>query len=1822
MAYPGSEVNFQITLLSDEMPPGEHVSFGDLPANTKLVSVDAIGSYRSESAVKTITAIPGEHVVVLQIKDGPKLVLHPHDAEDLLATPEAGLRGEAGKETLLAHSLPWTQGDSNERGVSGSALGTVLQWIGLVSCEHLSLSAELIAADVTRKVDGKVDEGIYKLSQESLPAKFEQAARVKDVPPRPNGKPILFLIHGTFVNTASTFGKLWTAHKDTVGELFRHYEGHVYALDHATMGSSPIANALTLARSLPGSARIHLLTHSRGGQIADILVRASARRLKRDDLRVFSDPNYSTHQRDLLELSEILMERDISVERVVRVACPARGTLLASKRLDAYLSVIQWLLQQAGIPVAPEFVAFLYEVARCRANPKELPGLESMMPESPVVAWLNSPLENSTSDLRVIAGDTAGDGIVSWLKALLADAFYWTDNDLVVQTRSMYGGAPRAGGEQANARFIRLHGAGVSHFRYFSNEESVRAVRDGLLEAEPTNWRPIGPLSWKGEDASGLRDASARKPRNPELPAVFVLPDFLGSRLEGDSGKRYWLTQDSFINPAFLSLNGVQGQGPELRANGLLGTYYGELIARLEETHDVYEFAYDWRKPMETEAARLASEVLSALSARNNNLRPVRLLAHGAGGLIVRAMRLKRPDAWNRLMARDGARLLMLGTPHGGSWSPMQILSGDDTIGNTLATAGSLFNERNMRQAFASMPGLLQLQAGLQDSNLQLDQRSTWERLAREDDESMRRLTRWHLPVPWVIPAQAVLDQAAGLRRDLDEQLSDLTQDASKMAIVLGHATHTPDGYLISEKGLMYQYVMDAGDGRVTHSSARLRGVKTWRLTAEHGQLCRAKEAFSAYVDILQNGTTALLESLDEGKDDRRSSGPGDRLKPKRTLGRLSRGNSCPTLPASPAAIFDAPQDQLGEVGRQAQTALHVQVMHGNLMFVKQALVIGHYQALSLSGAEAVVDGLVRNRMSQALVAGLYPAVIGSSHVFDNPSPDPAGAEQQLIPRPKAVVVVGLGEEGKLKTAELSYTVRLGVLSYAERLREQHARRASEAPSLEHFAIAATLLGSGGTGISVGNAALAIVQGVIDANTKLKELGWASVGMLTLVELYLDRATDAWRVLAMQAEATPDKLKIDEVLKLGEGRLRRPLDSSYRGATYDFISVQHVKGMDSAYPAITFSLDSKRARTEVRAQQAQGGLVRDLVAKASNSANTDPQIGRTLFHLLVPVEIEPYLAGSGDMVIELDHATAALPWELLDTDAGGKMLASSAAPIPWAIRRKLIRKLQVENYRTQVVDATPDDNVLIIGEPLCDPSKYARLPGAQREALAIEKVALGVNGGVSGSKIVLLAKQDNAQTIINALFARSYRAVHIGGHGMDGRHGGVVLSGAQTYLGADEIKAMRVTPELVFLNCCHLARIDSAEPQREYDRSAFAATIAEELIQIGVRCVIAAGWAVEDLAAEKFATTFYSTLFGGARFIDAVGEARRAAWEVNRTGNTWAAYQCYGDPEWSWRRNTTRPQAAPEEEYAGIASATNLVLVLDGFTTEADYTYNSDQQRNIVRLQYLDKTFKDRWGCLGEVAQAFGKAYSAVQDRGEALRWFEAAINAADGGADMTTMELYAGQLCLPLSPEADLKKAIRILRRMIHIAPSLKRYSIIGIAQRRLSKSYQDSRCQEAMLALAQAQKYYEHAIESAMKEEAKYKYYPLRAKLACILRKALLQRQFRPDTLGEPEVLQLDDLIRKAVTEDPDFWSIVAQSEFKMMTALPLKELHKRQLPIQNALKDLQKRISAPRFWLYVYDDALFLLEPYQQLMRDVPQEQNAAAEILAVLRSFSGQ
>src|SRR5690349_16864901 len=102
------------------------------------------------------------------------------------------------------------------------------------------------------------------------------------------------------------------------------------------------------------------------------------------------------------------------------------------------------------------------------------------------------------------------------------------------------------------------------------------------------------------------------------------------------------------------------GEADGVKPDGPLDGVYDDLELFLSTTHEVRRFAFDWRRPIEEEAKRLADEVLDALAARASSGNPVRILAHSMGGLLARAMQLERPEVWQQMMSRPGARLVML----------------------------------------------------------------------------------------------------------------------------------------------------------------------------------------------------------------------------------------------------------------------------------------------------------------------------------------------------------------------------------------------------------------------------------------------------------------------------------------------------------------------------------------------------------------------------------------------------------------------------------------------------------------------------------------------------------------------------------------------------------------------------------------------------------------------------------------------------------------------------------------------------------------------------------------------------------------------------------------------------------------------------------------------------------------------------------------------------------------------------------------------------------------------------------------------------------
>ncbi|MGC4078922.1 MAG: CHAT domain-containing protein [Rubrivivax sp.] len=1818
-----------------------------------------VAALRAGGERQRLVARIGEDAVALHLAGGPVLVLHPENARDLLfaqagaAQATRGADPAAAGEIEVPATLRWAGLEplAATRGLAlpeGAAVDAVEILTDLVRAPLADAAVEAIA----RHVDGQAGDAVYALEPGALAAlKGRPACAAGSIGARADGGPLLVLAHGTFVDTESTFSKLWSEHPQGVQRLFEHYGGRVYALDHPTLGASPVRNALTLVQALASDQplRLHLVTHSRGGLVAEVLARMAA-----DPAAALADfdrlaalaGDWGEAARvlrpELQALADALAQRRVSVERVVRVACPARGTLLASRRLDAYVSVLKWGLELAAIPVAPTLVDFLGEVARRRENWLQLPGLAAMTPDNPLVQWLNLSDATIPGELRVVAGDLQGDSLGSWVKTLLADAFYWTDNDIVVQTRSMYGGTPRAGG----ASFLLDRGGKVTHFDYFRNRRTADAVVQGLTETRPDGFGPIGPLSWAGRDAGGVRGTAAtpRADGRPaaELPAVFVLPGILGSHLKVD-GHRIWL------GPHFLGGLPLLKYDPDtpdrVQPDGPVGDVYDDLVQYLELTHQVIPFGYDWRRPLEDEARRLADAVTQALDARAASGQPVRLLAHSMGGLLARTLQLERPEVWQRLMERPGSRLLMLGTPNGGSWSPMQVLSGDDTFGNAMAAFGLPLRDHQARTLMAGFPGFLQLQAGLVDDPRDLGNAATWKTIAQRDLDAARRFNAWHQPsdgwderVPayeWGLPTQAVLDRAAALRRRLDTQVHEaLPAVADRLLLVTGHAKFTPDGYEWRDSGLVYLDAVDGGDGRVPLPSALLPGVRTWTLDCEHGALPSRADAFEAYVDLLERGDTGRLSPL----------APATRGAATHVRSRPARGSAADALPAGgPASVFLRPAAAAETSAPRGPAALRVTVHNGNLCFVRQPLLVGHYDSLRLEGTERAVDRLIGGAMSQALALGLYPNLRGSCQVFLNPAP-PADSGT-LVPRPEAVVVVGLGAEGALSTDQLASSVRQGVLAWAQRLVEGNGPAGG-------FELAATLLGSGGLGVSPGGAARAIVQGVRDANALLVRNRWPSVQRLTLVELFLERAAEAWKGLRVQATAAPGTLELDATIASGLGALRRSLDA-YRGADYDFI---RITSADAGF--IDFTLDSHRARSEVRARKTQRALIAEIVACAARDDNDDPRLGRTLYQLLVPVELEPFLGGTTSTVLEVDRATAGIPWELLDAPQPAH---PGGDPRPWAIRSRLLRKLRSTNYRERVVDANADDAVLIVGEPSCAPKAYPRLPGARAEAQAVEALFSGP-GGVGAERInALIATEQGGQDalpIVNALLDQRYRIVHISGHGEPGEAGGVVLSGG-TVLGAAEIEAMRTVPELVFVNCCHLAAQDARDllAAPSFDRTRFAATVAEALIDIGVRCVIAAGWAVEDEPAQLFATTLYRALLAGEPFVEAVARARLAAWQAG--GNTWAAYQCYGDPDWTFRPRTGDAQAAPGVNEAlgeEISSPVGLALALEEIATDAKFGSPDGQGGRAEHLRRLEARFQSLWGGMGAVAEAFAVAWSENGERERAIGWYERALAANDGSASLRAAEQLAnlrarqawGELeraareaaaappargrrgARATAPGREALEAARTtlagaveqLERLLALQRTVERWSLLGSAHKRrvmLERLAGDAAAERAALQAMHAA--YGAAEALAREQHHDELYYPGANRLAAEIALHAAEGDWDgPDGTGWTEVRQS---LEKRMAEQPEFWAAAGLVELDVMQALgrgddPDAGLAGRLAAIRSRYEDLHSRVPGARHWGSVADQADFLVLPWMR--HRGPATQAAAEALLAQLRGYA--
>ena len=1543
--------------------------------------------------------VAGDTPVRVELDNGFVLWSRVDDLTREYGTPPAGSRGDggAGDGAWEFSRLTPQRASGSERGMAGLAI-RVLDFFGI---DVAGASARKLGKAFEERQLGGHPPGLYRLD---LTSAFRLHA-VPDAETIAAGQgPLLVFLHGTASSSEGSFGKLWDA-ANAEGARLRAalapaYGDRVYALEHRTLTESPIANALALARRLPDGAEVHLVSHSRGGLVGEVLALAGCARLAEvltperlhtlfaadrtlapqlglsplaDAAARERDDAYDADRQRLLELVALLGSKKLRVARFVRVACPARGTTLASGRLDRWLSVLDHVVDAAtGNGLFADGVDFLLAVVKERTDPRTLPGLEAMMPGSALTRLLNATPELvSDADLSVIAGDIeGGDGLWNTLKVLASDWFYGNEHDLVVDTGSMSGGLPRPAN---GARLRKDAGPKVNHFRYFTNEQSVRWLQAGLARADGDSGGFV-PLVDAAPAAPRCQAAVARsrgdgKPR----PIAVVLPGTMGSQLRVDDDT-VWLDYWALLKGGLKRLAmGRDGIAPV----GLVDQFYGPLVEFLARSHQVEVFPYDWRHSVRKAAARLANTLEPLVTQAERDGQPVRLVAHSMGGLVVRAMIADGGAGgalWQRIIRLPGSRFLMLGTPNLGSYEAVRWLTGCNPTQSKLALLDITQSTDQIIGLVARYPGLLELLPFAPDDPDFADA-GRWQKLRQETAAA------------WPTAEPAVLQEAAATWK----LLRAAPPDPRHMVYVAGCQPATVIDYQLSagndwwppeRKRLEFIATRD-GDGTVSWQSGRLAGVPTWYVEdTAHDALCAQPKAFPGYLNLLVNGQTALLPPSPPARTRAASAAERFVLPP------------APPTDSIPAAVdiagfgFSGSGPLAAETETRPAPTIEVAIRHGSLAYARHPVVVGHYQGDTVVSAEAALDQQLGGALTRRVDLGIYPGPLGTHAVVLNESAQA---------RPAGAIVVGLGQVGGLSPGQLEESLRVALLDFALDVVRWPDKRFGDDGRPRSAAVTCLLVGTGAGGLPVGDALEAILRAAVAANRRLAEQeldGRVLIDRLEFLELYEDvaiLAADALtRILQNAALAAAVRWPAGAV-ETGQAGRRR-VRFAEAPEWYQRLEIFEEAGR------LRFVFTTDRARAEETLATGQLALVDSFVRIASRDTGQNSEVAKTLFEMLLPLRLREQSAQQGNLVLMVDRRSARYPWELLENRwATGER--------PPAVAAGCVRQFRTVDFRQRPVHGL-GKTALVVGNPdLAGAPDFADLPGAREEARQVAEQLAAAGYDVND------CIDQPATPIMEALHKDSWRILHLAGHGVHefergggpgaGRISGMVI-GAASFLTPGDIAQMRFVPELVFINCCHLGRVDGA---RELNRLGLAANLGEEFIRMGVRAVVAAGWAVDDRAGQAFAATFYRGMLAGEPFGEAVRAAREDVWTRCPDVNTWGAYQCYGDPDFRFHREGGAAQRA----WPSFGTPHELVAELENLAADLRAGSHDEGGGRIARrLARIPPSQSAAWLERGDVGAALGLAWGEIRDWEKACAWLEKALTADKGECPMRALEQYA----------------------------------------------------------------------------------------------------------------------------------------------------------------------------------------------------------------------
>ncbi len=1507
----------------------------------ELIASIEVASSRSIAAERT--EVKGEHIGQIIFDDGTEWIGYVGDLEEVF---------NADQQRRNRSSGAWVLPSSLAADDSRSGLGTILLRIfNVFKPKAANVAAEKLAERTDRKV--MPSPGLYVMDRDFRKTRLAETRRLQ-------GK-VLLLLHGTLSSTEGSFGDL---RGDAWSSIVQSYD-HVLALDHYTLSVSPFQNALELLKAIPAGLTIDILSHSRGGLVGDVLSRCDSRNpfigFSDEEIKVLAKEGES-HEQLLVNLNRYAREKGLVVDKFVRVACPAKGTTLLSKRLDHFLNA---LLNTIGLAIGgrTNFIysivkEFLMDVVASRTDADAIPGLWAMVPESAYQSINNGRDHDVKSTLYVIAGDgKVGGSIGNTLLVIFSNLFYWNENDFVVDTKSMKQGISRAEG----LYHYLSRDSNTTHFNYFKNENTRHGILLAL-QGITTDSRVSFERISKAEIDRGVNFALEMKVYHYDnvtgnKPIAIILPGIMGSTLK-DKTDDLWLDLIRVMKGHFVTE--LNFDAPHVTPSGAMRTAYKKLGDFLLKDNDLRLFSFDWRLSMDAAAANFEQTLTTYLSHNQ----PINIIAHSMGGLVVKLMMITYPKTWKAFCASKKNNVFLLGTPWKGSHLIMEVLTGHSRRIKQLQLLDFHHGKADILHTVGRFPGVFELLP-----------------LTSEPFETSAF---------WADKKPYAPDLIAPPKASLNHYLTYKSKTAS---FAIGEHERQNVYYIAGQDDTVCAYEIKKGffTGKrlVYLKTSRGDGSVTWELgipkelptgniyysQITHGQLANEEIIFETISDIIKFGSSNALPQQPP----------------------QSRSADILTVAEEPDVIADSDEEAVayilgynvpskGVTMRSQQLA--VSIFNADLKNARHPVLVGHFKDDGLYSAEGSLDRYLNKKLSERHRLGYYPGEIGESEITYHSASQPRGA-----------LVIGLGKLDDLTPYRLALSVEKAIIKYAFFFRDNY-----ENPENKKYGsgISAVIIGSVFAGLSIGDSVKAIITGVQRANDRIIQLanGLEPIKELEFVDYYEDVAQLCYQVLK-KIEATDDRLNIVvKKFNAGSGSKRRL--SLNEGATWwhTFHTTAVKADERGATPiGLSYSSTSGRARVEHDVISADLKTVEYLSKAFSHNNEWDFKLSKTMFELLVPNDFKSIIRNQSNIIWKMDAYAAQFPWEMFHDYLDE---SNSTNETPTFVNTGLIRQLITDDYRINPV-VVEKNKAIVIGDPDYSGSAFGQLPGAAAEANLVAQIVK--NNGYE----VLSSIHRKAADIIKDLYSDNYKIMHVAAHGVyevlevGGKQrftAGIVL-GDGAVLEPGTINQLSSIPEFIFVNCCYSGTMAAPDDKYYKYRANLAANIGTQLIHMGVKAVVVAGWAVNDAAAKTFSNELYNLLFEGYEFGIAAQRARKKCFDLHRHTNTWGAYQCYGDHYYKLTSNN--PNNMADEPFVTSSQAK---IELDNMLSHI-----KSEKVNVPRQLDLLARIKSRVNVNNlvdaEIEERYALIYAELGEYKQAVAIFKELLHIEQADFAVSSLELY-----------------------------------------------------------------------------------------------------------------------------------------------------------------------------------------------------------------------